>query len=409
MPPGVRNLQVEYLFHEGTQKAELTAKVDVRPLVLQKRSDFPVTHWWRLESLYEYYKVDMNSDRCRQLTRAYLKNLVDHGNNMIFVPAWFPRSEVVARPAQLLGIVETTPNNYEFDWTRVREFVEQARECGAEAFEWPHLWIYWGVKHPERFYTQKSDGSWQLLFEPDSDGFGDRYVGFLKQLMASWHRFLLDERILEISYFHLSDEPGGDEHFANYTRARQLLREIAPWMKVLDALSEVRYGKENLTDYPIPIISSAPDYIREGIPHWVYYCCGPRGAYVNRFMDTPLIKIRMTGWLFYRLKAQGFLHWGYNGWHVIEKDAIVDPFTQFDAGWYPGIPNGDPFVVYPGENGPIDSIRWEVFFESLQDFALLQTAGIDRDDALLDAIKSYADFPKSEDWLEEAIASVLSK
>ena len=56
------------------------------------------------------------------------------------------------------------------------------------------------------------------------------------------------------------------------------------------------------------------------------------------------------------------------------------------------MPYGDPFMIYPGPDGPIDSIRWEVFAESLQDYAMLQTAGIKPDDPLLSELKSYADF-----------------
>ena len=52
-------------------------------------------------------------------------------------------------------------------------------------------------------------------------------------------------------------------------------------------------------------------------------------------------------------------------------------------------------MIYPGKDGPIDSIRWEVFAESLQDYAILQTAGIKPDDPLLAPLKSYADFPKT--------------
>ena len=95
--------------------------------------------------------------------------------------------------------------------------------------------------------------------------------------------------------FILSDEPAA-EHIANYRRARQTLRELAPWMKVMDALSDVEYGRQALTDMPIPMVSAAQAYIDEKIPHWVYYCCAPRGPYLNRFLDTPLAKIRMSGW-----------------------------------------------------------------------------------------------------------------
>ena len=85
----------------------------------------------------------------------------------------------------------------------------------------------------------------------------------------------------------------------------------------MDALSDIRYGKEGLTDIPIPMVSSAQAYIDAKIPHWVYYCCFPQGPWLNRFMDTPLTKVRMSGWLFYRLGAEGFLHWGFNYWQRV--------------------------------------------------------------------------------------------
>ncbi|MCA1686078.1 MAG: DUF4091 domain-containing protein [Planctomycetia bacterium] len=154
-------------------------------------------------------------------------------------------------------------------------------------------------------------------------------------------------------------------------------------------------------------MSAAQAYIDAKIPHWVYYCCSPTGSWLNRFMDTPLAKIRMSGWLFYRQGARGFLHWGFNYWHKLEKEEIVDPFRDASADRWPGIPYGDPFMIYPGQDRPIDSIRWEVFAESLQDYAILQTSGIKPDDPILAPLKSYADFPKSEAWLREAIGKIL--
>jgi hypothetical protein len=65
-------------------------------------------------------------------------------------------------------------------------------------------------------------------------------------------------------------------------------------------------------------------------------------------------------------------------------------------------------MIYPGKDGPIDSLRWEVFAESLQDYAILQTAGIDPDDAMLEEIKTYGDFPKNEDWIQSTLKRILT-
>jgi hypothetical protein len=115
----------------------------------------------------------------------------------------------------------------------------------------------------------------------------------------------------------------------------------------------------------------------------------------------------MAGILFYRFRAQGFLHWGFNYWHKMEREEIGDPWHDASNASWPGIPYGDPFMIYPGKDGPIDSLRWEVFADALQDYAILQTAGIDPDDAMLAECKTYADFPKSEEWLAKTLARIL--
>jgi hypothetical protein len=227
----------------------------------------------------------------------------------------------------------------------------------------------------------------------------------MKQFLPEFKMFLDEEQLLDRSYFHLADEP---QSIANYRAAREFLRSEAPWMGVMDALSDVQYGQQKLTDVPISLIDAAQAYAEQGIPHWVYYCCVPTGEYLNRFMDTPLPKVRMAGWTFYRLRAKGFLHWGFNYWNKLNDESAVDPFLDPTAGSSPGIPAGDPFVIYPGpDERPLDSIRWEVFAESLQDYALLQTAGISPDDELLKQIKSYKDFPRDEQWLDETRRRII--
>ena len=335
-----------------------------------------------------------------------MEDMLAHGSDVAYVPIFFDRRETFKRPCQMLVANEPQAGKYEFDWARVKRFTDMCKALGFKKFEWSHIWIYWGVKNPVRIYTQQG-GDYVMLWPPDTGATSETYLNFLRQFLPEFQKFLSSEGLLADSYFHLSDEPSG-EHVANYRKARQVLRDLAPWMRVMDALSDIRYGREGLTDIPIPIVSSAKAYVDEKIPHWVYFCCAPQGPWLNRFMDTPLPKVRMAGWLFYRHGAQGFLHWGYNYWHKIEQEVSTDPFTDGSAAAWPSIPYGDPFVIYPRPDGkPLDSIRWEVFAESLQDYAMLQTAGVKTDDPILAPLKTYADFPKSEAWIEAARARIL--
>jgi hypothetical protein len=405
--PGAREFKVELTIPNGA-KVELPVRIEIAELVVQPRKDFPVVHWWRGEATWDYYKTGMFEDeRWWEITRWQMENMLEHGSDVVFIPIFFERRETFKRPCQLLIVNETAPGKYEFDFSLVKRFLGMSKQIGFKQFEWQHFWIYWGVENPMRIYKKEGD-KYVMLWDPTISGFSDTYVSFLKQFLPEFHKFLTKEGVLDGSYFHLSDEPGGGQHVINYRRARGILREIAPWMKVMDALSDIEYGKEGLTDIPIPIVSSAQAYIDAKIPHWVYYCCAPQGNWLNRFMDTPLPKIRMSGMVFYRLGAKGFLHWGYNYWHKMEREELGDPFHDASNADWPGIPYGDPFMIYPGRDGrPMDCIRWEVFAESLQDYAILQTAGIKPEDALLAEIKTYATFPKNEDWVKRTMEKIL--
>ncbi|MBN8853140.1 MAG: hypothetical protein BGO55_13600 [Sphingobacteriales bacterium 50-39] len=410
MSPGVHTLQVSMTLlnrygYVGLTNPEqvsvaLPVKIDVRRLVVAPRKNFPVTNWVSADSIWEYYKIEPCSERFWELADKFIFNLVAHHNDVLYTPIFNTRHELLKRPAQLLKVKKLGEDRYEFDFSDVGKWVHLALKHGARYIEWSHFFTPAPTsgKYPQRIYERTGAAVGPMLWPPEISATSDTYKNFLKQFIPAFKTFLEQEKILDRSFFHCADEPDGPEQVADYKNARALLMEIAPWMRVMDALSDTRYAKEKITDMPIPSITSALEFKAAGVQSWVYFCCGPRDSYMQRLFDTPLAKIRMAGSVFYRLEAHGFLHWGYNYWYKFVTSEITDPFNHGDVMAWPGLPYGDPFVVYPGPDGPLDSIRWEVFAEGLQDYALLQSAGIKSTDPLLADIKSYADFPKKEEW-----------
>ena len=382
---------------EQEPETALRATVAVHPAVVQPRRDFPVTQWFYCDALCDWYGVEPFSEAFWPVAESYLADLSAHGLDTSHVPLFTPPTDGVKRPNQLLD-VRRRGDRYVFDWAMVKRWVDVAKKQGLSRFEWPHLFTQWGAKHAIRIY-EGHGGSEKLLWDPETPGSSPAYREFLSRFLPEFKRFLDTEGLLERSLFHLSDEPHGEEALRNYRAARQMLRGLAPWMKVMDALSDIALAREGLTDIPIPLIREAPEFVREGYPAWTYFWGGPRGRYAQRLLDTPLVKTRMLGWLFYRNRARGFLHWGYNYWYKSQTRELVDPYRVLDAHWWPNWAYGDPFVVYPGRDGPVDSLRWEVFAESLQDYALLQSAGVDPDDPRLASISDYAEFPREEAWI----------
>ncbi len=372
--------------------------VRLRNVRLEKRRDFRITHWLYVDALMDWYNTDLFDERFWNILPGYITDLVEHGQDTLYVPVFTPPLDGVKRPSQLLRVTRLAPDRYAFDWSDVERYISVARACGIEYLEWCHLFTQWGAEHAIRIYEGQGREE-HLLWEPETKATSPTYRSFLGQFLPQLHNFLVQNDLQDRSFFHLSDEPHGEEHLDNYRRARAMLRELAPWMSVMDALSEIEFARQGLTDMPIPSIRVALDFVDEGIPCWCYYCCGPRGRYLNRLVDTPLPKIAMHGMLFYRWPFRGFLHWGYNYWYKSQTRTLIDPFTTLDGlAWERGWAYGDTFEVYPGPNGPLDSIRWEVFGASLQDYRLLQTVGLPRDHEWLAPLQSFADFPKAEFW-----------
>ncbi len=392
---------------DGGRHRSCRVPVRLYPLKIKPRRNFPVIQWFYVDALLDAYDCPNFNARFWEILSAYFRNLNEHGQDTVYAPVFTPPLDGVKRPSQLLHVTRRGKNGYRFDWRDVKRYVDSARRRGIRNFEWTHFFTQWGAKHAIRIYHGQGFDE-KRLWPPSTGAVSPTYHAFLAKFLPEFHQFLVREKLLQNSFFHVSDEPHGAEHLENYRRARSLLAELAPWMKVTDALSDIAYGREKLTDMPIASIGTALDFVNEDIPCGCYYCCGPRGRFLNRFIDTPLPKIRMNGWLFYRWPFMGFLHWGYNYWYRRQSREMIDPYQVTDAHAWPGWAAGDPFVVYPGPDGPVDSMRWEIFAESLRDYALLQTLKIERDDPLLQPLRSFEDFPKSADWIRDTRRRLLS-
>jgi hypothetical protein len=383
-------------------------RVDLRvwDVTMPPRGDFPVFQWFYADALLDYYGLEPFENGFWDILDPYVRDLVSHGQDTIYVPFLTPPLDGVKRPTQLLRVARSG-GRYRFDWRDVKRYVALAGSRGIRRFEWTHFFTQWGVRHAVRVYEGQGIGE-KPLWKPETGATSPTYAGFLSQLLPELKRFLESEGIAERSFFHVSDEPHGEEALANYRKARGLLARLAPWIRTMDALSEVVYGREGITDMPIPSISVTRKFVEEGIPCFTYFCCGPRGPYLNRLLDTPLPKIRMAGWLFHRFGVKGFLHWGYNYWYRSQTRCMIDPFVESSGCRWPSWAYGDPFLVYPGEKGPIDSIRWEIFSQSLSDYALLKTLGVERDGPELAGFRDFNDFPKDLAWWKAMRRKLLS-
>jgi hypothetical protein len=96
----------------------------------------------------------------------------------------------------------------------------------------------------------------------------------------------------------------------------------------------------------------------EGKRSLLYTAFSP--LYPNTFIFSQPLESRMLPWLVWRHDFDGYIRWAWNFW--------VDGFwEQPRYKWR----SGDMFFVYPGEEGPLDSIRTEMLLKGAQDYECL--------------------------------------
>ncbi len=134
----------------------------------------------------------------------------------------------------------------------------------------------------------------------------------------------------------------------------------------------------------------------EGESFWWYVCTGPKAPYCTLFIDHPATELRVWLWQTWERRIEGILVWQTNYW---TSDAAypdsAKPQNPYEdpMGWTSGydtpagrkIPwgNGDGRFIYPPEaaadgnpaeavmDGPVDSIRWEMLRDGVEDYEYL--------------------------------------
>lgn len=108
---------------------------------------------------------------------------------------------------------------------------------------------------------------------------------------------------------------------------------------------------------------SVLDRIRTGGEVWCYVDETPPRPYGNFYLDQAAIEHRILFWQTWSLGIRGFHYWCVN---AVESGR--DPFASLlDATPV----NGDGILVYPGPEGPINSLRWEVIRDGIEDYDYL--------------------------------------
>lgn len=382
-----------------------TLTLRVLPFDLPKQRLLSI-NWFYADCIAKYYNLEPWSEPLWNMLEKYFVNMAEHGNNILYTPLWsvpLDTGKGWERPTvQLLDISEAN-GCYSVNFDNLKRWIETARKAGIERFELAHMFTQWGAHAtPKIIVNGEKRFGWHV---PSASPV---YEDFLKQILPQLTQFLKEQGLAGKCYFHISDEPNLHV-LESYKAASQLIRQFVNEddFPIIDALSEVEFYQLGLIKRPIPVTATVDRFANEPIEErWVYYCGNWQHCLPNRNLGMPSIRSRIMGILLYLYKMDGFLHWGYNFWFTqFSLNQNISPWQVTCAGR--AHLGGDSFNVYPGPEGPIDSIHFETFTEGLQDLRaldLLETKiGRDKVVAIIQKDVNYTidmrHYPHDDQWL----------
>ena len=358
VPPGTKAGNYRGNVSVKTSQGDFSIDVSLRvfPFELPKKSHLWLTNWFNPWNISKFHKVEMWSDDFWRILRKYARNMAEHRQNVIITP--------------VLSLTQITRKNgkLSFDFSLFDKWVEIFKEEGVIGrIEGGHLGGREGGDWEAREfvlsgYTVLENGEEKWV--PEVKVSSKEADEFLSQFLPALQKHLEEKGWLNIYLQHLADEPI-DINAESYNQFASYVRRYAPKLRIIEANQTTQIA--GYIDIWVPILNyfhhdlafyqSRPK--REEV--WFYTCLAPTERYPNRLLDYPLIKVRILHWMNWLYNTQGFLHWGLNYWS--DK-----PFEDLEPG---GLPPGDCCIIYPGEEAPLNSIRWEMLRQGMEDYEYL--------------------------------------
>lgn len=242
-------------------------------------------------------------------------------------------------------------------------------------------------------------GTFHSRVEPSLLGYGEdtpEYQAALRAYLQAIEQHLAEKGWLDRAYVYWFDEPEPRDYEFVMNGFRKL-KEYAPRIgrMLTEQVEPELIGGPNIWCPVTPNYDHerAEERRREDDRFWWYVCTGPKAPYCTLFIDHPATELRVWLWQTWQRKIEGILVWQTNYWH--SHSAYPDPEHpqnpyEDPMGWVSGYGtpagvkspwgNGDGRFVYPPEaaadgrpaapvlDGPVDSIRWEMLRDGLEDY-----------------------------------------
>lgn len=359
VPPGRYNHLVR--FQSGGTEITVPIHLDVFAATLPEQQRLKISNWFSLEEIALQHHVEMWSEAYWSLLERYARLMAAHRQTMFWVPTEVFELKVAEGKVQV-------------NWQRLQRYIQLFLREGFTEIEGPHISERHSIKDAGTHLTWAASGE-----KPDDLGPVPTSLeghALLRQWLTALWDFLGSHGWRDRYYQHVFDEPlpAQADH---YRHLALIVRQLMPGVKTIDAVHiESLNGADD-----IMVASSLGGVERErkfgeayrrcGVEVWYYTCCGPRGPWLNRLLDFPLIRTRLLHWYNYITQTTGYLHWGLNMYRNQDpwKQTVLNTIESPDGKLK--LPPGDTHIVWPGDNTVYGSLRFTSMRNGIEDYELL--------------------------------------
>lgn len=394
----------------GTETVRLTVLQDRRPLgsypvevtipavplgPLAERP-FTLDLWWHPDAIADALGLETFGEEHWVACRPYLADLAGHGqdvvNTVVVDDPWLiedpDTGEIVPQTdSSYLSLVgwQWDGTAFTFDTTQFDRCVQEHERAGITG---PiHLFAMLQFRLDQRLTYVDTRSGKQVDEEVE---LGDeRYREAWGAFLTTMHEHLVDRGWWDRAALAFDERPK-----ALMDAVFEVIHDVAPqWdgrislaansLEEADIAHSISFNHSFLAEVPAELITAR---LERGEPTLFYTFYDP--VRPNTVTASPPMSSRMLGWEVARYGLDGYLRWTYNSWPA---DVLEHPSHRYGQ--------GDEYIVYPGAEGPISSLRWESLRDGLDDaeiFRLLREQDAARADELLSRIASDdADTPEA--------------
>ncbi len=377
--PGLYSGQVEIL--SDSHSVEVPVELEVYAATLPEEQKLKVTNWFNITRMAQVHGVEMWSEPFWRVLRESAKLMAAHRQTMFWV-----KPEVFD-----LRLVD---GEVHMNLERLARYIRLFLAQGFTQIEGPHISHRHALKDSVTFMNWAAPGG----------AFGDEtrsaqrprgkneqkasVLGpvpttleghaLLREWLVPFWEFLGRHGWQDIYYQHLFDEPL-PEQGEHYRHLSLIVRQLLPGVKTIDAVHIE--GLNGASDVIVPSYLGGPRRERTfaeqnrrcGVETWYYTCCGPRGKWLNRLLDFPLIRTRLLHWYNYITGTTGYLHWGLNFYRpgqdpwkwTVPAEAEQTPDGKLK------LPPGDTHIIWPGGKRVYGSLRFTAMRNGIEDYELM--------------------------------------